>query len=266
MRLLSSSQGDNIDNQVNGFKSSSKGKGISKLTRKDSDNSSCNDVIVISSECDTNDTDSNSDPLPTVSTLSLQSSYPPNRSVESNTVHTTNNSDPSPSVSTGSLQSSIPPNRSSESNTTHTTINSDPSSSVSILSLQSSNPPNRSSESNTVHTTNYSDPSPSASTGSLQSSNPPNQSSESNTAHTTINSDPSSSVSTGSLQSSNPPNRKQLLFLYDHETTAWSHYVEHIIEIASAVIVPDNSNITQTEFSSLCHTSRRISIDGKIIL
>ena len=58
---------------------------------------------------------------------------------------------------------------------------------------------------------------------------------------------------------------KQLLFLYDCETTGLSHYVEHIIEIASVVIVPDDSTITQTEFSSLCYTPRHISPLSKCI-
>ena len=58
---------------------------------------------------------------------------------------------------------------------------------------------------------------------------------------------------------------KQLLLLYDCETTGLSHYVEHIIEIASVVIVPDNSTITQTEFSSLCYTPRHISPLSKCI-
>lgn len=56
---------------------------------------------------------------------------------------------------------------------------------------------------------------------------------------------------------------KQLLFLYDCETTAGSHYDEHIIEIASAVMAPDKLSITKMEFTSLCHTSRRIDPIGK---
>ena len=55
-----------------------------------------------------------------------------------------------------------------------------------------------------------------------------------------------------------PLDGKQLLFLYDCETTGGSHYDEHIIEIASVVIVPDNLSFTKTEFTSLCHTSHRI--------
>ena len=59
-----------------------------------------------------------------------------------------------------------------------------------------------------------------------------------------------------------PPDRKQLLFLYDCETTGGSHYDEHIIEIGSVVILPDNLSVTQIEFSSLCHTSHRIDPQG----
>ena len=57
--------------------------------------------------------------------------------------------------------------------------------------------------------------------------------------------------------------RKQLLFLYDCETTGGSHYEEHIIEIASAVMAPDELSITKMEFTSLCYTSRRIDPIGK---
>ena len=60
-----------------------------------------------------------------------------------------------------------------------------------------------------------------------------------------------------------PLDRKQLLFLYDCETTGGSHYDEHIIEIASVVIVPDNLSFTKTEFTSLCHTSHRIHPKSK---
>ena len=78
----------------------------------------------------------------------------------------------------------------------------------------------------------------------------------------------SPTFSTGNLltmSSAIPLNGKQLLFLYDCETTGGSHYDEHIIEIASIVIVPDDLNvsITKTEFTSLCHTSRRIHPMGK---
>ena len=54
-----------------------------------------------------------------------------------------------------------------------------------------------------------------------------------------------------------------MLFLYDCETTGGSHYNDHIIEIGSVVIVPDNLSVTQTEFSSLCHTSHRICSKGE---
>ena len=59
-----------------------------------------------------------------------------------------------------------------------------------------------------------------------------------------------------------PPNWKQLLFLYDCETTGLSHYEEHVIEIGCLVILPDNLSVTQLEFSSLCHTSHRIDPQG----
>ena len=87
---------------------------------------------------------------------------------------------------------------------------------------------------------------------------------ESDTDDTTSNSDPLLTVSTESLQSTNPLNRKQLLFLFKCETTGRSHYDDRIIEIASVVIVPDNLTITQTEFSSLCHTLHCICSDGKL--
>ena len=89
---------------------------------------------------------------------------------------------------------------------------------------------------------------------------------ESDTDDATNNSDPLPTASTGSLQSTNPLNRRQLLFLYDCETTGLSHYYDRIIEIASVVIVPDNLTITQAEFSSLCHTSHRICSGGKLFL
>ena len=59
-----------------------------------------------------------------------------------------------------------------------------------------------------------------------------------------------------------PSQTKQLMFLYDCETTGGSHYSDHIIEIAATVIVPENVSITTTEFSSLCRTSKHISTFG----
>ena len=56
---------------------------------------------------------------------------------------------------------------------------------------------------------------------------------------------------------------KQLLIFYDCETTGGSHYNEHVIEIASTVMVPDNIHISTPEFSSLCRTSRHIAAIGK---
>ena len=73
-------------------------------------------------------------------------------------------------------------------------------------------------------------------------------------------------IPTENLLTSNsaiPLDGKQLLFLYDCETTGGSHYDEHIIEIASIVIVPDNLSFTKTEFTSLCHTSRCIHSKSK---
>ena len=84
--------------------------------------------------------------------------------------------------------------------------------------------------------------------------------SDSNSDDTTLCSDIPTALTMNLLTSSAtfPPGRKQLLFLYDCETTSGSHYDEHIIEIASAVIAPDKLSITKMEFTSLCHTSRRI--------
>ena len=56
---------------------------------------------------------------------------------------------------------------------------------------------------------------------------------------------------------------KPLLIFYDCKTTGGSHYNEHVIEIASTVMVPDNIHISIPEFSSLCHTSRHIATIGK---
>ena len=55
---------------------------------------------------------------------------------------------------------------------------------------------------------------------------------------------------------------KHLLFFYDCETTGWSHHNDHIIEIASSVMVPDNVSVSTTEFSYLCRTSRHIAAIG----
>lgn len=59
------------------------------------------------------------------------------------------------------------------------------------------------------------------------------------------------------------PDGKQLLFFYDCETTGGSHYNDHIMEIASTVMVPDNLSISTTEFSYLCRTSRHIAAVGE---
>ena len=69
-----------------------------------------------------------------------------------------------------------------------------------------------------------------------------------------------------------PTYAKRLMFLFDCETTGGSHYSDHIIEIASTVIIPDNTSITTVEFSSFVahlntypvlviqHLDRKISV------
>ena len=66
-----------------------------------------------------------------------------------------------------------------------------------------------------------------------------------------------------SFSCSFPAHGKQLIILFDCETTGGSHYSDHIIEVAATVIVPDNTSITKEEFSSLCCTSKHISSFGK---
>ena len=58
---------------------------------------------------------------------------------------------------------------------------------------------------------------------------------------------------------------KPLLFLYDCETTGLSYYgSDRIIEIASTVLAPDNApDISDSEFSSLCHTSHQSNPTGE---
>ena len=53
-----------------------------------------------------------------------------------------------------------------------------------------------------------------------------------------------------------------LYFFYECETTGGSYYRDHIIEVAASVLVPDGLDITITQFSSLCHTSRHIARKG----
>ena len=54
-----------------------------------------------------------------------------------------------------------------------------------------------------------------------------------------------------------------LLFFYDCETTGGSYHHDHFTEVATTVIVvPDGVHITNTEFSSLCHTSCHIAWKG----
>ena len=55
---------------------------------------------------------------------------------------------------------------------------------------------------------------------------------------------------------------ERLLFLYDCETTGGSFHNDHIMELASVVIVPDDISISKPSFTSLCHTSRRIVQKG----
>lgn len=59
---------------------------------------------------------------------------------------------------------------------------------------------------------------------------------------------------------------KLLLFLYDCETTGGSFHNDHIMELASVVIAPDDISISKPSFTSLCHTSRRIVQKGLYIL
>ena len=65
---------------------------------------------------------------------------------------------------------------------------------------------------------------------------------------------------------SNTLTGKPLLFMYDCETTGGSFYIDHIMEIGSAVIAPDGVSITNHEFSSLCHTSRQIVRKSLIVV
>lgn len=56
---------------------------------------------------------------------------------------------------------------------------------------------------------------------------------------------------------------KQLLFFYDCETTVGSHHNDHIIEVTSSVMLPDNVSVSKMEFSHLCRTSRHIAAIGE---
>ena len=56
--------------------------------------------------------------------------------------------------------------------------------------------------------------------------------------------------------------RRDLLFLYDCETTGLSVYSDHIIEIAAELINSPVASCTNTTFSSLVKTSRRIPTPG----
>ena len=49
-----------------------------------------------------------------------------------------------------------------------------------------------------------------------------------------------------------------VLFLYDCEATGGSIYKDHIIEVASLVIEPDDASVSVKSFSSLCRSSRHI--------
>ena len=59
-----------------------------------------------------------------------------------------------------------------------------------------------------------------------------------------------------------PYDGEPLLFFYDCETTGGSYHHDHIIEVAATVKVPDDLQITSTQFSSLCHSSRHIAWKG----
>jgi len=50
--------------------------------------------------------------------------------------------------------------------------------------------------------------------------------------------------------SPDPDSGEPLIFIYDCETTGGSHVVDHIIEIAAMVLVPDEVHITKLEFST----------------
>jgi len=59
-----------------------------------------------------------------------------------------------------------------------------------------------------------------------------------------------------------PTDGEPLYFFYDCETTGGTYHRDHIIEVAASVIVPDGLDISTTQFSSLCHTSRHIARKG----
>ena len=59
---------------------------------------------------------------------------------------------------------------------------------------------------------------------------------------------------------------KPLLFIYDCETTGGSHLRDHIMEVGSLVSIPDGISISNTEFSSLCHTSQHIARQGRAFI
>ena len=59
-------------------------------------------------------------------------------------------------------------------------------------------------------------------------------------------------------------NGKPLLFIYDCKTTGGSHLRDHIMEVGSVVSIPDGVSISNSEFSSLCHTSLHITCQGKL--
>ena len=54
-----------------------------------------------------------------------------------------------------------------------------------------------------------------------------------------------------------------LLIFFDIETTGFSIYDEHIIELAAKVVGVHKSGISQVSFSSLVYTSRNIPKIGK---
>lgn len=58
------------------------------------------------------------------------------------------------------------------------------------------------------------------------------------------------------------PCSKYLLFLFDCESTGLDIYRDHILEIAAKVV---NVSVSQPSYTSLVHTSRKISAEGELL-
>lgn len=58
--------------------------------------------------------------------------------------------------------------------------------------------------------------------------------------------------------SSNNSGSNPVLFLYDCEATGGSIHKDHIIEVASLVIEPEDTSVSEKSFSALCRSSRHI--------